>query len=155
MHNDLRIRAEICTAEKIKCTCEYKFLYLFNWNSSNFLQKSSSIVPYISVVSCKFVHAACMYDGLSAAYMGQCTSTTVPPPSVSSGNAAGSTAAGSTPAATTVGPGSSPSTAPPTTTLSPETIAFQNVFCRNKDSINCPTVVTPLCGSDGVVYDSR
>ncbi|XP_022303655.2 uncharacterized protein LOC111111141 [Crassostrea virginica] len=98
---------------------------------------------------CKFVHAVCMYDGLTAAHTGQCTSTAVPPSTVSSGNAAGSSAA-----ATTVGPGSSASTAPPTTTLSPETIAFQNVFCRNKDSINCPTVVTPLCGSDGVVYDS-
>ena len=132
---------------RLRLTMQH-FLLSTAVNPRHRLRLNNAALP--SLDSCKFVHAVCMYDGLTAAHTGQCTSTAVPPSTVSSGNAAGSSAA-----ATTVGPGSSASTAPPTTTLSPETIAFQNVFCRNKDSINCPTVVTPLCGSDGVVYDSR
>lgn len=98
---------------------------------------------------CKFVHAVCMYTDLTAAHTGQCTSTTMAMTTV--GNAAGSTMPGSV---ATGGSGTTGTTPPPTTTLSPEQIAFQNVFCHNKDSINCPAVVTPLCGSDGVIYNS-
>ncbi|XP_061193833.1 agrin-like [Saccostrea echinata] len=96
---------------------------------------------------CKYVHAACMFENLRVAHTGPCSSTT-----------AGATNPAATVATTVPVVGSSgavsQSTMPPTTTQSPEAIAFQNIFCKNKDSINCPTVVTPLCGSDGVIYNS-
>ncbi|XP_048755426.1 tomoregulin-2-like [Ostrea edulis] len=105
---------------------------------------------------CKYVHAACMFVHLTVAHTGACSSTTVAagstsaPAGTTAGNNMGSAATG----AQTTMAGSTQPTSPPTTTLSPEVIAFQNVFCRNKDSIMCPSVVTPLCGSDGTVYNS-
>lgn len=130
---------------------------------------------YLFFCSCEFAHAMCMFSSLSVKSHGACNSATRPPstmmPVDTSMMPTGSTMmppdttmmpVGSSmmPVDTTMMPpdttmdGMTTQMMTTTTTQSQETVLFQQVFCKNKDLINCPTTVTLTCGSNGVMYNS-
>ncbi|XP_061196607.1 uncharacterized protein LOC133204879 [Saccostrea echinata] len=115
---------------------------------------------------CEFAHAMCMFSHLRVKSHGPCNSATRPPTTVASGSTM-PPATTSMPPATTMMPTDTTTimtnaptvemTTPAmstTTTQSQETVLFQQVFCRNKDFIHCPTTVTPTCASNGMMFNS-
>ncbi|XP_011427253.3 uncharacterized protein [Magallana gigas] len=126
---------------------------------------------------CEFAHALCMFSTLSIKSHGACNSATRPPTTMMpvdttmmpSGSTMMPVDTTMMPVDTTMMPvdttmmGTDATMAPvdmttmmmsTTTTQSQETVLFQQVFCKNKNLINCPATVTLTCGSNGVMYNS-
>ncbi|XP_062582721.1 uncharacterized protein LOC134244466 [Saccostrea cucullata] len=129
---------------------------------------------------CEFAHAMCMFSHLIIKSHGPCNSATRPPTTMASGSTMPALTT-MKPVDTTMKPVDTTmmpvdtTMMPPDTTMMPvdtttvdmttsamsttttqsqETVLFQQVFCRNKDFIHCPTTVTPTCASNGMMFNS-
>lgn len=131
--------------------------------SPNSCYSSECVSQTFVLGSCEFGVAKCKDPSLDIASLGHCengqttvtttiSSTTVtttissPPTTTMS-----TTTMTTTPTTTATKP---PQTRPPSnnpTTMGPE----HDLFCDNKDAIQCPSTVDYVCASDGVLYKNR